>query len=195
MLHIVPIPRFHIGILSDSTAGPRVLSDRIPFWITEFLASPYNGGIHVVTNAPITGIDLPQLIVPDASQKVSSRQAHKRCQSLRYFLHNTTAPYFLFITHDTFLFPRNLRYLVGEIMSSGFDMNSNFVLGQCMFNAEGSFLHGSAYVHSREAARRAIPPCDVHADRPGRSEDVGYRNVMSAIGISVFEGSSAFRRL
>jgi hypothetical protein len=172
---------FHIGIMTDGISGPRWISKQIPFWISEFLNSSNSDGLHLVSESILPNISLPHALVNLRSLDRSVQQSQKRCRSLSYFLANSTANFFLFINHDTYVWPRNFRHLVEEITSRGLSSDSNFILGQCMANWEGTFLQGAAVLHSRVAAQRALHQCEWYIQDPARSEDVGFRRVMSAI--------------
>jgi hypothetical protein len=172
-----------------------VIVAQYAFWIKEFLASPFSGGVHLVSDSELPSINLSQAIVNQSAGRLATRQARCRCRSLEYFLENTTAEYFLYITHDTYVWPQNLDYLVSEIADHNFTSESNFILGQCMHNRDGTFLHGGSYLHSRTAARLALGQCPKYV--PGvqatwRAEDVRFRDVMRAIGIDLHNTSSAY---
>jgi hypothetical protein len=183
--------RFVLSILSDIHGGPVVVPRQITFWINDFLRSPFSHGVYVISEGLIPNVSLPQVLTNVTGLSRSAQQAKKRCHSLAYFVSNTTAPFLLAINHDTVIWTRNLKYLAAEIQSRGMTSDSNFILGPCMANWEGTFLQGSTYVYSRTSAKLLLPFCNQYILNAPASEDVGFRSVMAAIGLTSFVNASS----
>jgi hypothetical protein len=85
------------------------------FWISDFLRSRFNGGVHFVSEIPMRVFGIPSAMLFAQERSIRKRQAAKRIRSLEYYLANSSTGFFLYTIDNAFVWSLNLKYLFGEL--------------------------------------------------------------------------------
>jgi hypothetical protein len=186
--------KIHIGILSHPGRSIRFLRRQYRFWISDFLHSRFNGGVHFVSEIPMRVFGIPTAVLFAKERSIRRRQAAKRIRSLEYYLANSSTGFFLYTTDNAFVWSLNLKYLFDELNSQRLTADSHFIWGNCMSNYDGTFLQGgSGYFMSRYTAQRLFAVSAQWLRSVTQSEDVAFTDFMAMVGLtSMYNATSEF---
>jgi hypothetical protein len=184
----------HIGILSHANRSINFLRDQYNFWISDFLNSPFSGGVHFVCEIPVNLPGVSTAISLAGRMGRSRDQGRKRVRSLEYYLANSSAGFFLYTTDNAFVWSLNLKYLFDEVTNQQLTAGSHFIWGNCMSNYDGTFLQGgSGYFMSRYTAGRLLAMSGQWLPTVREPEDVAFGNLMMMAGLtSMYNATSEF---
>jgi hypothetical protein len=191
---------FHIGIMTHQTRSLEYHADHIGIWGSEFLQSRYSGGMHFVSEGEVPIATVPTAIANLSSTerlempaRLSRSQAVKRITSLRYFLTQTTGPFYIFTTDNAYIWVKNIQYLVSKMHRENITRGTHFLWGNCMASGEREFIQGgSGYLMSRETAKRLLNIAAVWLPTVSRSEDVAFERAMNMVDLTARTSASEF---
>jgi hypothetical protein len=92
---------------------------------------------------------------------------------------------------DSFLWVRNLRYLMGRIADQNLTGSTKFVWGNCMGRTR-AFLQGGSYFMSRKAVTYLAQVIEDWYDGLISEEDVEFTNALGRIKLNPASGNSEF---
>jgi hypothetical protein len=122
---------------------------------------------------------------------VAKVQAAKRILSLKYFVFNQSAPFYIYMNSDTFLWVHNLKYLLNRVIERNLSGSSNFVWGNCMFGGT-PFFQGGSYFISRKSAELLTGVVDRWFEKVTDPEDFEFTSALESIGVDARSGNSEF---
>jgi hypothetical protein len=184
------LPRIHIGVMTH-TGRHSDVPGLLNFWIYEFLNLSYSDGLHFVSDSTIDNISIPTVVVPlSEPAKLGRDQAAKRLASLVFFLSRSSAPFFIYMNSDTYLWVRNLKFLVSRVQAQRLSGDSKVIWGNCI-DPDITFLQGGSYFMSRKVAELLKMVGDQWHNFTS-PEDLAFMDALKAIGIVAPECTSEF---
>jgi hypothetical protein len=161
----------------------------LDIWMTEFSQSALFGGLHFVSESVVSGVPFPTVLVDrhrwvgnGTFDNIGPILASKLLQSIEFFLAHSSAPFFVPMTADVYLWVRNLPLLMDSVREHNYTGDTKFIWGNCLTFPK-PFIQGAVYFMSRETARLLAPLGERWFRQLHTSMDVDFMGMLSWIGL------------
>jgi hypothetical protein len=192
----------HIGILTYPPSH-RLLPNLMGAWGDAFLNSTFSGGMHLVTDAPQTVLTSIPTVISQKNLKFNASDRSwgwnqkpmvaKRIRSAEYFYFNTTAPWYILMTDNAFLFLENLREMLADLTRRWRAVEHSVVLGNCMSTSGQTFLQGgTGWLMSRKAVGNFLQISEKWFESTSTAEDVHFALAVKEMNVSIQEAASPY---
>jgi hypothetical protein len=113
--------------------------------------------------------------------------------ALRFFLENTTDPWFYRATDDTIVNFENLGPFMADLQARRNPLDESVVVGNCIDLKRFSYLQGGVGIlFSRVAAARISQNLESFVSSLNKPEDVYFTNLLNRTGVTLYEATSEF---
>jgi hypothetical protein len=158
--------------------------------MSEFVRSEYFGGAHFVSESTVPSVPFPTVILNRTHWRKNGTFSHigqvlgsKLMESMAYFVHNSSAPFFVPMTADVYLWVQNIHFLMESVAAQNYTGESTFIWGNCL-DISTIFLQGAIYFMSRATARLLLPHAQRWFDSLHTAMDVDFMELLEWVGLA-----------